>query len=203
MPKCFGSFQPADFVDGLMAGPLVCATCQRWYSTSGAPICGICRIARAISALPLDQRVNNSNFDLATSILERALGEVNSWLSVPLTETPGETHRNLSPSPASGGGARRSVEPIADSHVSSGENSPRSHRGVKDKRSDRHRERRQDRREDRVRPPTPPPPPRRSSQRSPTPTRFGSEVRGRCHKKNKGKKHREQGVAFREAHRAD
>ncbi|CAE7467035.1 unnamed protein product [Symbiodinium natans] len=130
-----------------MAGPSVCSFCNRWWSTSGAPICGLCRIARAVAALPLDNRVNNTNYDLATSILERALGEVNSWLAVPLAEAQG-TVENIPSPPGSG---------AVEGDLHSGEDSPRSRDLGKDKRSDRQQERRAERREVKRQPPPPPP----------------------------------------------
>ena len=183
-----------------MAGPSVCSFCNRWWSTSGAPICGLCRIARAVAALPLDNRVNNTNYDLATSILERALGEVNSWLAVPLAEAQG-TVENIPSTPGSG---------AVEGDLHSGEDSPRSRDLGKDKRSDRQQERRAERREVKRQPPPPPPAPARSSRDSrahspPLATRerhIGQHPTGsdcfvqRRKKTNKGKKHRERGHAY-------
>ena len=185
-----------------MAGPLVCSSCNRWWSTSGAPVCGICRIARAIAVLPVDSRVNNTNYDLATSILERALGEVNSWLAVPLAEAPEIVEHPISHPPESG---------AAGKDCDSGEKSPKFRDCGKDRRSDHHREKRSERREEKRQPP-PPPPARSRSSRAYSPSLAnhsdfvegpvgqepsGSDRVGRCHKKNKGKKHRERGEAYK------
>ena len=125
-----------------------CSDCQRWASTSGSPICGICRVSRAISLLPADPRLTSSNFDLVHSILERCLGEVNSWLCVPLEFPPSSCdNENLSPAPGE-------TSKIKGRSSSEGKE-------TKQKRSDRDQDRREERRGITRQPPKPPPPPQR------------------------------------------
>ena len=77
----------------MSAPPVGCSDCGCWYSTSGSPVCGICRVSRAVHSLPADPRLNSENYDLVHSILERSLGEVNGWLSVPLGAPLGSARR--------------------------------------------------------------------------------------------------------------
>ena len=201
-----------------MAGALVvCADCDRWCSTGGSPICGLCRVSRAVKLLPTDPRISSANYDLVTSILERAIGEVNTWLSVPLGEPPAAfEHRE------------RATETNPSSNQHSGEHSPREDCRRKEKRRSRDIERREERRELRRQPPPPPPPPCRDHSTPPAQINITVSSKrkarspnlpvaaeghpvgdlepdqvipfGRCHKKNKGRKHRERGQAFRESH---
>ena len=172
-----------------MSTPCVrCLDCDRWCSTSGSPICGICRVSRAIHQLPLDPRLTGSNYDLIHSILERSLGEINGWLAVPL-ETPPGYFAEVNSSPALGGEGT----PVEESSSEGGL--------VTEER----------------RPPTPPPPPRREKspehpavkltaackrKTRPSPAeeldpRADEEVSHKKPKKNKGQKHRERGIAYR------
>ena len=129
-----------------------CSDCQRWASTSGSPICGICRVSRAISLLPADHRLTSSNFDLIHSILERCLGEVNSWLCVPLEFPPSSCdNENLSPPPGEASKIKG--------------RSPSEGKETKQSRSDRDQERREERREITRQPPKPPPTTTRGSRR--------------------------------------
>ena len=187
-----------------------CSDCQRWASTSGSPICDICRVSRAISLLPADPRLTSSNFDLIHSILERCLGEVNSWLCVPL-EFPPTSCDNENPSPSLAEDSKVRVR------------SPSEGKDTTQKRSDRDRDRREERREITRQPPKPPPPPQRgdpaerpevrltsSCKRKarpaehPEPTNqtvgdedFEGTEETKPRKKNKGKKHRERGREYR------
>ena len=172
-----------------MAGPLACSQCQRWC-------CGLCRVGKAILDLPFDSRITNANYDLATSILERALGEVNSWLAVPLQAPPSNTEQPSIP-PDTGGNLPEGSSSISEPQSDSGERSPKRKDTGKDKRSHRNQERRRERLELRPRPPTPPPPPARTS-RGASEDRSHFQQWGRCAKKNKGKKHRERGIAYRD-----
>ena len=188
-----------------MSAPRVgCSDCGRWYSTSGSPICGICRVSRAVHLLPADPRLNSENYDLVHSILERSLGEVNGWLSVPLGAPPGTCEEKS-----------QAIEKEADLSSRQSSNSSQNH---KDKRSSRDQERRDDRREVRRQPPPPPQAPRRerkekpdsftsSWKRSPgwnsqSVLRGSEELNSIKKGRNKGKKHRERGKAYWENRRA-
>ena len=173
-----------------MSGPVCCSDCNRWYSSAGTPICGICRVGRAIEQLPTDHRLTSSNYDLVHSILERALGEVSGWLSVPLGAPP--TTIEDRPVPETG-----EVQSSSDRSTGAG--------GHKLKRTDKDLERREDRREEKRQPPEPPKARRESAKRR---AKSEEEVDYSHHfeedwhpsrkSKNKGKKHRERGRAFRE-----
>ena len=187
-----------------MAGAsTVCGDCKRWFNTSGAPICGLCRVSRAIHLLPTDIRITSNNYDLVLSILERSLGEVNTWLSIPLGSPPDSVF---------------SVPPPLDSR-GAGDRAGSESRRQKDKRSDRQLERREDRREERredrqAKPPTPPrsrriepvhpevaptaTAKRRASPEHRLASRLNAEERvgGKTRKKNKGRKHRERGAKY-------
>ena len=190
-----------------MSAALVrCSDCHRWASTSGSPICGICRVSRAISLLPADPRLSSNNFDLIHSILERCLGEVNSWLCVPL-EFPPASLDNGRASPAAG-------ETSEFRERSSSEGNEK-----KQKRSDRDQDRREERKEQKRQPPKPPPPPHRdhseqfeirltTSKRKARPAERQDQASideeseciekpSRSRKKNKGKTHRDRGRAYR------
>ena len=169
-------------------------------------------MSRAIALLPADSRLTSSNYDLTHSILERSLGEVNGWLSVPL-EFPPTPLPNESFSPATG------EQPNPREESSSREREDNQ----KQKRSSRDRDRREDRRDTRRQPPTPPSPPRRgspsqrvevkltaSSKRKSKPEEsLDYEDQGETEenlvaenfqkprKKNKGIKHRKRGKAYR------
>lgn len=189
-----------------MAGAsTVCGDCKRWFNTSGAPICGLCRVSRAIHLLPTDTRITSNNYDLVLSILERSLGEVNTWLSIPLGSPPDSVF-SVPPPPPDSRGAGDHREDRAGSES----------RRQKEKRSDRQLERREDRREERredrqVKPPTPPRSRRIEPEVAPTATakrraspehrvatRPNAEERvgGKTRKKNKGRKHRERGAKY-------
>eukprot|EP00439_Symbiodinium_sp_Y106_P061877 s616_g9.t1 len=191
-----------------MAGAsTVCGDCKRWFNTSGAPIGGLCRVSRAIHLLPTDTRITSNNYDLVLSILERSLGEVNTWLSIPLGSPPDSVVSVLPPLDSRGAGEHREDRAGSES------------RRQKNKRSDRQLERREDRREERredrqVKPPTPPrsrriepvhpevahtaAAKRRASPEHRVATRPNAEERvgGKTRKKNKGRKHRERGVKY-------
>ena len=182
-----------------MSTLVVCSDCHRWTSTAGVPICGICRVSRAVRTLPGDSRLTTANYDLILSILERGLGEVNSWLSIPLEEPSSQTSLDH---PAE---VRERNPPQTE------EDSSSSGRKVKSKRSSRDIGRREERKEAKRQPPTPPSPPRRShsprnregvltaaSKSKSRPEVSQDFVWGKSHKKNKGKKHRERGIAYRE-----
>ena len=187
-----------------MAGAsVVCGDCNRWLNTAGTPICGLCRISRAIQLLPTDPRVTASNYDLVNSILERSLGEVNSWLSIPL-DLPASSaeceEKSLNPG-----------KEYLGAKASSSED-----KESKGKRSSKNL-RREARREERRLPPTPPDPPRRAHSPEPAAVLAASSKRKaspgllrpdpsldpefgwprKIGKKNKGKKHRERGIAYR------
>ena len=193
---------------------MVCSDCERWCSTGGSPICSLCRVSRAVQLLPVDPRICSGNYDLVASILERAIGEVNTWLSIPLGEPPAAfEHRE------------RIIENKPYSNQGSGEGSPKKDSGTKEKRRSRDAERREERRELKRQPPKPPPPPCRDQPvpftqvnhtasskrkaRSPNPSAAADSYSvgdrtadrgfyvGRCHKKNKGRKHRQRGQDFR------
>ena len=164
--------------------------CYYWCSTSGSPICGLCRFIRAVQNLPGDPRLTAGNYDLVHSILERSLGEVNGWPAVPLGTSPGIAAET----PAVG------KEEVSSSsgHSSSGE---------KRKRRSRDRERREDWAESRQKPPTPPRARTREPQNPPEeqhPAQLEFQEKREWHAgkkpKNKGKKHRERGIAYREKH---
>ena len=177
---------------------MACADCKLWCSSAGAPICGICRASRALRALPTDSRLTSSNYDLVQSILDRALGEVNGWLAVPLAESAVEA-------------SPKSDSPELGDRTGSDERPSRRRSLQKEKRSDRDSERREEPRELRRIPPTPPPPPRKehspehseisltaASKRKAAPSQDLVSPWGKSHKANKGKKHRERGIRYRE-----
>ena len=188
-----------------MAGAsTVCGDCKRWFNTSGAPICGLCRVSRAIRLLPGDTRITSNNYDLVLAILERSLGEVNTWLSIPFVSPPDSAFSAPSPPLDSRGVLRDHQEDKSGSES----------RRQKDKRSHRQRERREDRREERredrpVKPPTPPRSRRTESPAHPEVARTATAKRraspdhriattppAKTAKKNKGRKHRERGQKY-------
>ena len=160
-----------------------CSDCGRWCSTSGSPICGICRVSRAISSLSGDPRLTYSNYGLIHSILERSFGEVNGWLSVVLEAPP----KTVEERPVAG-----EAESSSPSERSS------SNSREKRRRSSRDPERREERR-------LPPTPPKARRERKTRPGHWdhpaGEEPEdwtvGRK-PKNKGRNYRERGMAYRE-----
>ena len=173
-----------------MSGPVCCSDCNRWYSSSGTPICGICRVGRAIEQLPSDHRLTSSNYDLIHSILERALGEVSGWLSVPLGASPAAVEDRPAPE--------------TEEVPSPSDRSSREERH-KLKRTDKDLERREEHREDKRQPPEPPKARRETGKRrakSEEEVDYSrpSEASWKPFKrsKNKGQKHRDRGRAFRE-----
>ena len=188
-----------------MSVPTVgCSDCGRWYSTSGSPICGICRVSRAVHSPPADPRLNSENYDLVHSILERSLGEVNGRLSVPLGAPPGICEE-VPPA------IEKEAPPSSDQSSSSSQD-------YKGKRSSRDQDRRDDRREVRRQPPTPPPAPQRERKvrpessnsswkrppgwYSPSGLRGDEDLNPAKKGRNKGKKHRERVKAYWENRRA-
>ena len=130
-----------------MAGDLVvCESCNRWRRSGGVPICGICRASRAIQHFTLDPSETSANYDLILPP-DTSLGEVNSWLAVPLADFADEPWSPRRP-PVSG--EKRGVEQESSEQSS----------GKKQKRSSRDGKRRAERREVRQNPPTPRLPPR-------------------------------------------
>ena len=192
---------------------MVCSDCERWCRTGGSPICSLCRVSRAVQLLPIDPRICSGNYDLVASILERAIGEVNTWLSIPLGEPPAAfEHRE------------RVIESKQYSNQVSGESSPKKDSGSKEKRRSRDAERREKKRKKELKRQ----PPRdqlvpltqvintassKRKARSPNLSvaadshSVGDRAAdqgffvGRCHKKNKGRKHRQRGQDFREQRR--
>ena len=188
---------------------LSCSDCKRWGNIGGTPVCSLCRI-NTIQLLPTDPRITAANYDLVASILERAIGEATSWLSIPLDQAP-DLHHPTSPG--------REVEQTAEiqpaiqrvENISSGESSPKKHRDQKEKRSSRDTDRREDRKEERRQLPRREYPSAICKRKATPQTELetiaecrefnftdGHQVSwGRCHKKNKGKKHCERGGAYR------